>query len=350
LARYHRDLGRLLNNFVAFSDFYSPDRWATFQAGTLYLDGRSCELCVQVDNPGTHSALASLSKIYVAYCACRRPGGVTMKIAACFTQGDSDFLMLGRNGVFYDRKGRDWDATIVQVIDNPISIRQAFWAPYKKVVRVIEEQVAKRAAAAESASDAKLAAAATAPANADKVAAKPEAKKIDIGTVAALGVAVGAIGGALGAIATGLAGLAWWQLPLVVVALMLMISLPSMLIAWLKLRQRTLGPVLDANGWAINGRVKITVPLGTALTNMARLPANSHRTLKDPYEDKDAARRRRWTIALVVLLALGAAAWWWRDHWWWRVTGGVPPAQSATVAPAEATPPAPATPAKPASP
>jgi hypothetical protein len=144
LARYHRDLGRLLNNFVAFADFYSPDRWATFQAGTLYLDGRSCELCVQVDDPGAHAGLAVLSKMYLAYCDCRRPGGATIKIAACFTQGDSDFLMVGRNGIFYDRKGRDWDATITKVLDNPISIRQAFWAPYKKFLRMIEEQVGLR--------------------------------------------------------------------------------------------------------------------------------------------------------------------------------------------------------------
>ena len=43
-------------------------------------------------------------------------------------------------------------------------------------------------------------------------------------------------------------------MPLGLLALMLLISGPSMLLAWLKLRQRNLGPLLDANGWAINGR------------------------------------------------------------------------------------------------
>ncbi|MFO1372055.1 MAG: hypothetical protein U1F42_06560 [Candidatus Competibacteraceae bacterium] len=45
LIRYHRDLFRLLNNFVSFREFYTPGPKAIFQAGTLYLDGRSCELC-----------------------------------------------------------------------------------------------------------------------------------------------------------------------------------------------------------------------------------------------------------------------------------------------------------------
>ena len=305
LARYYRDLGRLLKNFVNFADFYDPARAAIFQAGTLFLDSRHCDLCIRIDDAGAHAAIAAMSKCYLAYCDLRRPGE-TMKIAAVFSNGDSDFLMPGRNGLFVDRKGRDWDATITRVIDNPISIREAFWAPYKKFVRLIEEQVAKRAAAAESASDTKLAAA-TSTANVDKGAAKSEPKKIDIGTVAAMGVAVGAIGAALGVVATGLAALAWWQLPLVLVALVLVISLPSMLIAGLKLRQRTLGPILEANGWAINGRVKINIPLGESFTTLARLPANARRSLQDPYEDKDAARRRR-LVTLVILAAVIAAS------------------------------------------
>src|SRR5207253_4879546 len=88
--------------------------------------------------------------------------GEKRQIVAAFTGGDSDNLMVGRNGLFYDRQGRDWDATITKIIDNPISIRAAFWSPYKKFVRFIEEQVAKRAAAGEADSHAKVQGAATA--------------------------------------------------------------------------------------------------------------------------------------------------------------------------------------------
>ena len=316
LARYHRDLPRLLANFVNFADFYDPARLSIFQSGTLYLDSRHCELCVQVTDPGAHAAIATLSKCYIAYCDLRRPGE-TMKIAAVFSNGDSDFLMVGRNGLFIDRKGRDWDATITKVIDNPISIRQGFWSPYKKFIRMIEEQVAKRAAAAETTSDAKLAGAASATANADKlVPAKPaESKKFDLALITGIGVALGSIGTMLAAIFAKVLDLSWWQYPLVLVALMLLISLPSMLIAALKLRQRTLGPILEANGWAINGRVKINIPLGTSFTTLAKLPAGSRRPLADPFEDKAAAQTRRRFLAFLVLAALLAAAiWLWIDR------------------------------------
>jgi hypothetical protein len=302
LARYHRDLLRILNNFVAFRDFYSRERPAAFQAGTLYLDGRSCTLCIRVDDAGKHAALAGLAKSYLAYCDCSR-GGERMTIVAAFTDGDSDNLMIGRNGVFYDRKGRDWDATITKVIENPISVREAFWGPYKKLVRMIEEQVAKRAAAGEAAADARLSATASTTANVDK-SKPPEPKKIDVGTVAALGVAFGALATAFAAIAGYLAGvltLPFWQVCLAFVGMLLLISTPSMAIAWLKLRQRNMGPILDANGWAVNGRVKMNVPFGGTLTQVAHLPPGAASSLAVKYPETPTA------LPKLIMTLLGIA-------------------------------------------
>jgi hypothetical protein len=344
LTHYSRDMRALLHNFVNFADFYSRDRWAIFQAGTLYLDSRSTELCLRVDGP---NPLAAMSKIYIAYCTCTRPAGATMTIAACFMQGTSDYLFVGRHGVFYDRQGRDWDAVITSLVDNPVSLRQSFWSPYKKFVRLIDEMVAKRAAAADAAANDRLASAAKLVAQADKAAAEKaaaekakaaEPKKMDVGTVAAIGVGVGALGGALAAIVAGLAKIEWWQYPLVIIGLILVISLPAVVIAWLKLRQRTLGPILDANGWAINGRVHINIPFGSALTDVAVLPRGSRRSLDDPYEDKEAAAKRRQVIGLVVVLILAAFAIRVdhnrRGHYFWQATPA-PVAAPVAVQPAK---------------
>jgi hypothetical protein len=308
MVHYHRDLHTLLRNFVSFADFYDPTRAAIFQAGTLYLDSRSCDLCVRVEDPGAHAGLAQLSQMYVAYCECKRAGGQAMKIAACFTQGDSDFLRVGRNGVFYDRQGRDWDATIVKIIDNPISIRQAFWAPYKKFVRMIEEQAAKFAAAKEQESHARMAEAATGTVGHATGTVK-KAEPVDVGKmvgiIAAIGVGAGALGTLLGGLVSGFVGLQpWWAKLVAVLGVMAVISGPSMFIAWLKLRQRTLGPVLDANGWAVNGRVAVNLPLGFALTARAVLPPGAIRSLRDPYADR-AAARRKFLFWLVVLIVAG---------------------------------------------
>ena len=307
LVRYHRDLRTLLHNFVNFADFYSRDKWAVFQAGTLYLDSRSTELCLRVDGA---SPLAAMSKAYIAYCACTRVGCTTMTIAACFTQGDSDYLFIGRHGVFYDRQGRDWDAVITSIVENPISIKQSFWSPYKKFIRMIEEQVAKRAAAAEAASHGKLAAAAEATVNTDKAKPVEAPKKFDLALITGIGVAIGSIATFLGVILTKFMDLPAWKMPLLFAAMMLVISTPSMIIAWLKLRQRTLGPILEGNGWAVNGRVKINIPFGTALTDIAKLPAGAKRSLDDPYEDKEATQRKRQIIFWgIILIIIAGAAW-----------------------------------------
>jgi len=317
LARYVRDLMPLANNFVAFRDFYTRQGKATFQIGTLYLDGRSAELCVAVNDAAKHAALAGLSRICLVYCDCVR-NGEKQTIAAAFTAGDSDQLMVGRNGVFYDRQGRDWNATITKLVEHPISLRQAFWSPYKRLMRMIGEQLQKIAASKAAAVEGKLGEAAVgvgkkadAPAIAE---AKPAAQQaFDVGKFAgifaAIGLAVGAIGGALAAVLTGLLALKWWQIPLALGGLMLLISAPAMVLAWFKLRSRNLGPILDANGWAVNARARINIPFGTSLTQLAQLPEGAERALTDPYAEKERPWKTYAVIAVVIFVTL---AWWTR--------------------------------------
>ena len=325
LTRLQRDLRTLLHNFVNFADFYSPERGAIFQAGTLYLDSRATELCLWVDAP---APLAALCKTYIAYCTCTRSGQPPRVVAACFTQGDSDYLGVGRRGLFVDREGRDWDAVVTSLVDQPISVRQAFWAPYKKLVRLVEAQVAKRAAGAEGASSGRLAGVA------EKVVAgeaprPPEpAKKFDLALVTGIGVALGSIGGFLAAVFGDIVRLGI-SLPGAVVGLILLISGPSMLLAWLKLRQRTIGPLLEMGGWAINGRVRINLPFGATLTQLAEAPPGAVRSLLDPYEERARNPRRGWWVALVglALLAVGAGVVRWEKlrqgrYFWERPVAG----------------------------
>lgn len=309
LIRLQRDLLPLLNNFVSFSSFYHREG-AAFQAGTLFLDARSCDLTVEVADAGAHAALAAMAKTYLAYCECRR-GADRKTIVAAFTAGDVDFLFVGRNGVFYDRAGNDWDATIVKLIDNPTSIGQAFFSPYKKFLRMVEEQVAKRAAAKDDLVGASLSERATQLATAPKeLAASASPRKTDVGTVAAIGVALGS----LSAVAVDIFGkfieLGPW-IPMAIAGIILAISGPSMMIAWLKLRQRSLGPILDASGWAINGRMKINLGLGSSLSQTARVPLNARRSLVDPYADSHGLRNALLVAAVLALAALLA----WRLHW-----------------------------------
>ena len=309
LIRYQQNLFQLLNNFVSFRDFYTAQNKAIFQAGSLYLDGRNCDFCLRVDDIEKHSSMAGLSGIYLAYCECRRRGGSEkMNIAAAFTNGDADNLMVGRNGIFYDRKGQDWDATIIKIIEHPISVSQAFWYPYKRIGKMIGEQIEKMASAREKSVQDQAAAGIADISQKAEVGKPPAAAPFDVGKFAgifaAIGLAIGAIGTAIASVVTGFLGLAWWQMPLTILGLILVISGPSILIAFLKLRKRNLAPLLDGNGWAVNTRAIINIPFGISLTQMATLPAGSQRSLTDPYAEK----KRPWKFYLFLLLLLGSIA------------------------------------------
>lgn len=314
LVRFQKNLLVLLNNFVSFREFYTRRDKAIFQAGTLFIDGKSTDLTVHVNDLAKHSAMAGASGSYLVYCECtRKDSAEKMMIVAAITAGDAGNLMVGRNGVFYDRKGEDWDAHVIKLIEHSISVREAFWTPYRRIAKMVSGQMQKMAASRDKALEEKSAASVSASAThvqaAPAAGAVPAPPPFDIakfaGIFAAIGLAVGAIGTALAGIAAGFLSLMWWQMPLALLGVVALISVPSMIMAWFKLRKRNLAPILDANGWAVNTRAGINIAFGAALTQLAELPEGSARTLADPYAVK--SHGKLWVLLLVLIAA--AALW-----------------------------------------
>ena len=308
LLRLYHNFYEFLNNYVVLSDFYDPDRKAIFQAGRLYIDQRSTDLCVRVDGPNPD--ISALSGMYILYCACKSDKmGKTMNIAAVLTDGDVDGFRPGKNAVFYDREGNDWSAVVTSIVDNPLSLRQAFWAPYKKAGRWISDKVGKIASDKEAKGSGTLSniteGATSAPAAGTDAAAK--AAPFDVakfaGIAAMVTMAIAAVAGVFTLIINALKGLTWWQWLILIVVLMLIISLPSVFIAWRKLRRRDLGPVLNANGWAINAASYVRGKFAKGLTSLAKYPKLS---AVDPKARRRAAWRRFWLILIALLLAAAA--------------------------------------------
>ena len=315
-----RDFYRLLKNFITFHDFYNKDKkvGAIFQSGTLVIDQRACRFCMKVDNMGAHNAMAATSGMFLVYCDCTtKTSPAKLQIVAAVTVGEVGNLIVGKNAVYYDNAGVEWDAVITKVVDNPISVAQAFWSPYRRMSTAIENLINKSAAE----KDAKMMADATAKINATPTSlpaapaagaegeapAKPAVTPpFDIakfaGIFAAIGMAVGMIGTALSSLAMGIYALKWWQLVLSFLGLMLIISGPAMVLAWMKLRRRNIAPLLNANGWAVNAAAKISIPFGATLTDVAKYPKLK---LKDPYAKTGMPA---WVKVLITLLILGGAA------------------------------------------
>ena len=330
LLLLNRDFCTLLRNFVSFQDFYAKrvvmrigteakgeNPWAVFQAGTLVIDQRACNLCLRVNDMAKHNAQAPDSGMFLIYCNCKlHATGETMQIVAAMTVGDIRNLKVGKNALFYDRQGRDWEAEVVKIIDNPISIGQAFWNPYRKLGEWVSGLITKSAAEKEKKSFADMTAKLQTPSAAGQ-AAQPA--PFDIAKFAGIFAAIGMAIGALGTFLTGLldevgklADNGWWAIPALVVCILLAISGPSMVLAWMKLRRRNLAPLLNANGWAVNADAIVNVLFGNTLTEQAQYPLVK---LQDPHAKiKKLTKGGKWTIAIAsILLGIGIAvlAMWW---------------------------------------
>ena len=329
LLRYKLNLVPFLRNYVNQADLYDPACEAMFQMGTLYIAERACSLCFHVDNEAAHAALAERSECCLVYAKLTRKGSAeTRQICAAITAGCTAPLYVGRNGIFFDRDGLDWDATVTKIVEAQVSLKEAFWAPWRKLGQTVAEQVKKFIGDRQTAATAGVTKAA------DGSAAKEKGGNAAAlaGSVAALGVGIGMMGAAFAGLFGLVAGLPWWKTAIAVVAVLLAVSLPSVILTWFKLRRRDLGAILNAGGWAANRPLRFSNGLAREFTRLAVLPPGAY-AARDPYS------RTPWkAIFALILVALAILLGWaWKTERW-------PFCPKKACAPAAQTQPAPAAP------
>ena len=271
LVRYRMNLGEFLENYVTMDRLYGGKDWAMFQTGILRIDGKELNLCFHVASEAAHSALSGRSECCVIYLKLTRPEeGAERTICAVVTAGTVGGLYVGRNGVFYDRDGRNWQATITKVVEAQVSLAEAFWAPWKKLGTAISGAVKKFLGEREAAADAKLAAGAQNVTAGKKDGASGAGGAALASSVAAIGIGIGMVGAAAASLMAAVKGMGPWQMVLAILAIILIVSLPSVILTWFKLRRRDLGAILNAGGWAINRRMRFSMKRARGFTKCAR--------------------------------------------------------------------------------
>lgn len=266
LLRYKLHLVHFLRNYVNQADLYDQKSLAIYQIGTMFIDGRSFELCFHVDDEGAHSALAAKSNCCIIYAKLtRKATGETRSACAVVTAGRTVPLYVGRNGLFIDRDGNDWNATITKIVESQVSLMEAFWAPWTKIFSTISEQAKKFLGAKQDAAVAQVGKATEAAPSKENAGANGAAIA---SSVAALGVGVGMLGAAFAGLISVVAGLPAWKVAVGLVCVVLLVSLPSVVLTWFKLRTRDLGAVLNAGGWAVNRPLYFSMTLARTFTRL----------------------------------------------------------------------------------
>ena len=264
VLRYKLHLLEFLENFVSMRRLYAADESATFQMGTLRIDGKEMSLCFHVASEAAHSALSGKSNCCVLYLKLKRPSEKAERsVCAVVTAGAVAQLYVGRNGVFFDRDGKDWDAVVTKVVENQVSPAEAFWAPWRKLGEGVASTVKKFLGAKQSAAQATV----------DASAQSTEAGGAAMASsVAAIGIGIGMVTAAAASLMAVVSGMNAKEVAISIVALVLVVSLPSMILTWFKLRKRDLGAILNAGGWAVNRPMYFSMKRARAFTKCAPNP------------------------------------------------------------------------------
>jgi len=300
LILYQAHMIDLANNFIAFPHLYDPASRAMFEIGTLVMDARRFNLAVRVADRAAHERIAKHANMYLLYVQVTPADGRDPYLVAVpVTSGGKGNLCMGKRGVFIDLDGRESDAVVVGIIENPISLREALVSPFVRLGRILTGKIESLAARAEQKLDT-TASSITALPGAAAPKASGASRFAAGGMLMGAGVALAALGSAMAYITKTLAQTHWLAIVIGILAAVLIVLLPTSLVAFLKLRRRDLSAILEASGWGINTTMRLTRSQSRFFTQQPAYP---------PGISGIARVRRRWL--LVVLLAAGLAAGTW---------------------------------------
>ena len=285
LLLYHRNLLKLANNFVSFPGLYERKVRALFEMGSAVLDGRWFNFAVRVDNVAAHSSLLRDSRLFTLYLEITgaKPEE-TFHVAVPVTWGIRGNLAVGKRGVFFNRDGREFSARVEDMVENPISVREALAAPFVRLGQMIAGKIEKLSTSAEKGLQAELDKGLQGAAPTGGVAAAPAQPQQASGAAAAMrpggmllgaGVAFAALGSAFAYITKTLAGLHWWQIGVGLAGVALAVMVPVSLLAVAKLRRQDLSVLLEGCGWAVNARMRLTRPQRRFFTCTVPYPAGA---------------------------------------------------------------------------
>jgi hypothetical protein len=183
------------------------------------------------------------------------------------TAGRVAGLYAGRNGVFCDRDGKYWEAVVTRIVESQVSLAEAFWAPWKKMGEGIAATVKKFLGDRQAKGEAAAQAALTTPPPTE--GQNSQAGAAMASSVAAIGIGIGMIGAAFASVMAVVSSMSWWQILVGLAAIVVAVSLPSVILAWFKLRRRDISAILNASGWAINRQMRFSVKRARGFTRLA---------------------------------------------------------------------------------
>ena len=303
LLLYRSYLITFSNNFVNFSHLYYTQEQALFEQGDILLDGRWFHLVFPVTDLTAHSSTAMKSNLFILYLEAEISATEKRLFATPVTSGNTSNLMVGKRGIFRNLQKEEYIVKIVQMIENPINLKEALSAPFSKFWKQAETKIEQWSSNKEKGFQNSMNQVLSTPENTANSAKKTDddnAAKTARSTNTFMSASIGfaALGSAVAFISKTLSGMTAVSIWLTLLGAFLALAVPLSLLALLKLKRQNISLLLEGNGWAINAQMKLNPLLRKKFTEFGTYPKNSTGTPK---------RRVASTIVIIILLA--AVAW-----------------------------------------
>lgn len=337
LILYRKWLFTLANNMVSMPNLMSPTNRCLFERGTLIMGGKQYNLCIKVEDRQKHLEEARKTGMFLIYLEVTTAGEERMEIVVPVTGGDPDSIYEGKRGVFYTFDGREWDARILEVVKNPISLWEAIKTPFVSLGKAVERQVEKisisRYSELETQVNMRLE-------ELPLTKLKRETKQIESeqpsgggsstsgirDLLLGGGVAFAALGSTFAFITKSLSTVKAGQILGVLLGIVSAVFLPTIFLGILRLRRRDLATILEASGWATNMKIRLSYRVRRKFTFTPELesgPFPGSDEQERVYFEIDRSGRKAgrggWLKAFFYILSalligglLFTAGYWWR--------------------------------------
>lgn len=317
LTLFQQYLLEFLNNYVSLGALFNPRAASMLQTGKLVMDGRHYTFATPVKNLAEHKRIATMSDICVLYVEAttgRTENARRMTLAVAVTSGNIRNLFIGKHGIFYAVDGSVWDARIIDLIQQPVSISEALKMPFFRfgefVARLADRFFSTKSTEVQKTLEKTITTGAVLTPPAPTPAAKPQTPAVS-GSMMLMGGGIGiaAIGSSVAFIIKSLQNISILNVLAVLLGIILIFGGPMVVISLVKLYRRNISRFLEANSCAVNRPMRLSRKLGLVFTFAPPLPRAGllKEDLVDLFRKPTVSKGIRFFQIVLLLLAVAAA-------------------------------------------
>lgn len=275
LIIYQNYMIEFVNNYVNLERLFDPHHHSLIQPGYVVLDGRHFSLVNKVTNLDEHKKIISRSNICVIYVEVSSGivNNAAKKIlAVAITAGTMRNIFVGKTGIFISLDKQEFDVKIIDLIQQPVSIKEALQAPFFKFGEFSSKQADRFFSLKSQQLDKNVSSDISSgnliPNITDSNNNKTNIPMLLMGG----GVGLAALGSAFAFIANTLKNVSIWNILAVFAGVLLIISAPILLVSLTKLYNRCVSDFLAASSWAINPKMRLSNRMSLIFSHAPKLP------------------------------------------------------------------------------